>query len=237
MQKFSVAITTYNRFDLTIKSIEQVLHREEISEFVIYDDGSDVDIVTDLIVYYNEIGNDKVEVISGNKNVGMACAKKNAVICCEEDYVILFDSDNELTNEYIDAVSDLNRLYDLDKGGIILCPSFARPNFDYRELRGQYVTAKNAKELMPWPMFGAMMNTCNYAVPRKKYLDVWQPNPEIKGTDTLWFNYLWLKAGNCFFIVDGMEYNHLVHEGSTFMQDVAYNMQKAKEIEQLIREL
>jgi hypothetical protein len=81
------------------------------------------------------------------------------------------------------------------------------------------------------------MNTCNYLVNREEYLKIYQHNPEMKGTDTIWFNYLWLKAGNSFYVVPGMEYYHRVWEGSGFLADCDYNMKRAKEVKELIKQL
>ena len=61
-------------------------------------------------------------------------------------------------------------------------------------------------------------------------MKIYEPNSEMKATDTLWFNYLWLKAGNKFHIVEGMEYFHRTHADSGFLQDVQYNMSKSAEL-------
>lgn len=87
------------------------------------------------------------------------------------------------------------------------------------------------------PLCNCLFNTCNYVVHRDSYISIWEENKEMKGSDTIWFNYLWLKAGKSFFVVPGMHYQHRVHNGSGFMQDVDYNMTKAEEIKQLIMNL
>lgn len=243
MLKLSVAITTYNRFDLTIKSFEQVLDHPNIDEVVIFDDGSDK--------YYYELlenefdsnnKNKKVKLFKSAINLGMSRAKRTSVLLCENDWVILFDSDNVLTHEYIDAFLNqegVNKylLYGFNDRTIYM-PDFAKPNFDYTNFSGRVLGCENIKSfLLSQPNYGALMNTCNYIVPRERYLKVWEQNLQMKGTDTYWFNYLWLREKNIFNVVKGMQYDHLVHEGSEWMQYAQYNMQKAREIDQLIREL
>lgn len=87
------------------------------------------------------------------------------------------------------------------------------------------------------PIGECLFNTCNYLVNRAEYLRVYQHNADMKATDTIHFNYLWLSAGNHFYVVPGMEYYHRVHDGSGFLQDCSYNMAKAKEIKELIKSL
>jgi hypothetical protein len=85
-------------------------------------------------------------------------------------------------------------------------------------------------------MGNACLNTCNYLVHRDTYLNVFKEH-DVKGTDTIAFNYEWLKAGKKLFIVPGMEYDHLIHEGSGFMKDADFNMKKAEEYKKKIQAL
>lgn len=215
--KLSLAITHYNRYPLLLKSFSEVLNHPMIDEIVIVDDHSTDEHWKPLSKL--PLFNPNITVLRNDKNEGMLKNKYLAVAACKNDWVVLFDSDNVLNGSYLDALPDT--LVD----GSIYMPEFARPMFDYREFSGQVYDMSNVKITELNGKFWTMMNTCNYIVPRNQYCDVWEPNFKIKGTDTLWFNYLWLKAGYSFYVCPGMQYDHLVHDQSEWMKHANYNMQ------------
>lgn len=228
--KLSLAVTTYNRIDLTIKAIEKVLDDPRINDIVILDDcspGNDVRYLQDWFNPYR-----KVRVIKQLFNRGMSMNKRDAISLCLNDWVIIFDSDNIIDKDYIDALEKVGSL----QNNTIYCPEFAKPDFDYRKYAGQTYGYHNPVPINE-PMANCLMNTCNYVVNRNAYLSCYEYHSTMKGTDTIWFNYLWLKARMYFYVVPGMQYFHRVHSGSGFMADVDYNMAQAEKVKQLILKL
>ena len=226
--KFTLAITTYNRDILTLDSFCQVLNDSRVNEVIIVDDCSDgkyFDRIVHLLTTYDSL---KIKLHRNESNLGMMLNKRRAVECSSNEWVILFDSDNIITSQYLDAIPK-----DLDPN-VIYCPSFARPHFDYRKFSGKMINIPEAKKMMADRMGNACFNTCNYLVHRDTYLKVFQPDPNVRATDTISFNYQWLKSGRQFFVVPGMEYDHRVHDGSGFMADADFNMRKAEEYKQKI---
>lgn len=225
----SLCITTYNRYEMLMESFAQVLDNDLISEIVIVDDCSDIAIYDKILAATFNMP--KVRLIRNSENLGMSLNKKKAIESATNPWCIIFDSDNIIGPDYLEA---LDRLRVLD-ATTIYCPSFAKPQFDFRKYEGWHIL--HAGNVMQDPMGECLLNCCNYVVNREEYLRVYRHNPDMKGTDTIWFNYLWLKAGNSFYVVPGMEYMHTVHDGSGFLQNVQYNMKKAKEIKELIKAL
>jgi glycosyltransferase involved in cell wall biosynthesis len=228
--KLSLAITTFERYELTLKAFSYVCGHYLIDEVVIVDDHSSPKIwnkLKDLPKY-----NPKVKVFHNLFNLGMAANKCKAVELCQNEHVILLDSDNVLTHEYLNAIpSDLHR-------HTIYAPEFARPNFDYRHFAGETINLLTLKDFVNDDLFWTMLNTCNYVVPKTAYLETYKGNKDIKETDTLWFNYLWLKAGHSINVLRGMQYEHLVHEGSGWLKNAAYNMQMNKTLKnKIVKEL
>lgn len=214
---------------MLVESFTLILEDPRISEVIISDDGSNdqtVRWVKDCIYH------PKVKVYWHTENSGMSRNKAESVRLASNKWCIVFDSDNVIDPEYIDAL--YNHTWDPE---VIYCPSFASPQFDYREFNSLKFDKKSVKRYMKKRMFECLLNTCNYFVNREKYLEVYQHNPTMKGTDTIWFNYLWLKAGYSFYVVPGMHYFHRVHDGSGFMEDVSYNMKKAAEVKRMIERL
>lgn len=257
--KLSLCITTYNRYDLTIESFEQVLFDDRIDDVVIMDDGSAPEVRKNLMNFLCELNNAnnpaarKINLCFQDKNVGMSQNKRDAISKAKNEWCIIFDSDNIIDPSYLDAFYDycggpemLSKLNDYEK--FIFCPDFAKPQFNYREYRqggngheysyrsGIYAARESAVEIKH-DNFNCLMNTCNYIVNRDFYLKVYQYNKNHKASDTIWHNYNHLNAGGKFAIVPNMEYFHRVHPGSGFMQDVHYNIAKAEEVRKLIQQL
>lgn len=228
--KLSLAITTYLRYQLTIDSFAQVIDDPRIDDIVLLDDCSPDMSFQKLTAYFK--GHKKVRVIRQAFNRGMQRNKFDAVAHSKNDWVILFDSDNVLKKGYLDAL-EKQELHD----NIIYMPDYARPQFDYRKFAGKLFDKSNAHFLVNDTMGNCLLNTCNYTVHRATYMEVFSENPEIKGSDTLWFNYLWLKAGYSFYVVPGMQYFHLQHNGSTWLQHADYNMKTATELNKKILSL
>ena len=234
MDKISLAITNWNRTEMLGESFIQVLNDGRISEVIISDDHSDA--MTMEYLKHLELVSKKIKVYRHEQNVGMSQNKLKSISYAKEDWCIVFDSDNVLTTEYIDAIYRQKGATSWDEN-IIYCPSFARPQFDYRAFNSLTFDKRSIKRYLNKKMFDCLLNTCNYFVNRANYLTVYEHNPEMKGTDTIWFNYLWLKAGHSFHVVPGMQYDHRVHDGSGFMADIDHNMKMAAEIKRKIARL
>lgn len=248
--KLSLAITTFNRYDFTIESFAQVIDDPRIDDIVILDDCSTDGSFEKLVEYFK--GNPKVRVIRQAQNRGMSQNKADAIAHCQNEWVIIFDSDNIIGRDYLDAFYELAVVGDalnIFKGiseinKFIFCPDFAKPQFDYREFKvgnggigtraGIYGAHESAREIKH-DSFNCLMNTCNYIVHRDYYLSTYKYNKNHVASDTIWHNYSHLKTGGLFVVVPDMQYQHRVHPGSGFLQDADYNMKKSAEVRRLIQ--
>lgn len=236
--KLSLAITTYNRAGMTVSAFKQVADHPMIDEIVIVDDCSKASLFHVLKGLCNKHKglckkNNKVTLHRNATNLGMSANKCRAVELCKNDFVILFDSDNILTNEYLNAIEKEGEL----SPDTFYMPAQAIPNFDFRQFEGKVYDKKNIEELLSVGVGEVCMNTCNMVVNRERYLSIYEHNPEIRGTDTLWMNHLWLKAGNKLKVVEDMAYHHAVHPQSEFLKHCDYNMAMAKKLKTKILQL
>lgn len=227
----SVAITTYNRFESTAKLIGNFLYDDRVDEIICSDDASTDGSFVRLMNEFS--GQDKVILSQQLKNRNMSYNKYSAVSKCKNPFVLIADSDNTFKKTYFDAFYELNGWDD----DTIYCPNYAAPAFNYSIYAGKTFDKSNIKEYLDKPLFGCLLNTANYVVPKDRYIHTYEENSTIKAADTVWMNYLWLKAGYKLNVVYGMMYYHLQHEGSHFLENINENMAKAKEIENLIRAL
>jgi len=233
MQKISICVPTWNRFDFTIKCLEQVLYDDRIQAIVISDDNSTDGSYEKLVEYYNEINKNfpsqRVFVFQNKDRLKVHGNKMMAIKNRFTEWCILFDSDNILTKEYLDNLY----AFEWDKKTLYQ-PSFAKPNFDYRELIGTY-DSNNTKHNIQRPLFECMLNTQNFFINGDEYIKVWENQENINGADSIFFNYLWLKSGGKIDVVRGLEYEHVVHRGSFYESVAEDSVPKALDIVKKIK--
>jgi len=247
----SLCITTYNRFELLKESYAQVIDDPRISEIIIIDDCSTEPGIKEKV---NSLAGEKVKVFHQAQNRGMSINKMHAISYASNPWVIIFDSDNIIGPDYLDAFFDLaingdaliefGKITNIEK--FIFCPDFAKPEFDYRAFKignggigirsGIYAARECAREIKN-DSFNCLMNTANYIVHRDNYLKTYQYNPTHIASDTIWHNYNHLKSGGHFVVVPGMQYYHRVHKGSGFLQGIDHNMRMQAEVRKMIMAL
>lgn len=231
----SLCITNYNRFELLIKSFERVIDDERINEIIIVDDCSDIEIINTITDKLFSLNRNKILIFINFKRVGVYENKKRAIELASNERVIILDSDNQISTPYID------KLYEQRPWvrKTILAPDFARPSFNYTSLSGQVITKGNVRWLLTRnKIAGTMLNTMNYFVNREEYLSCWIPNDKVNIADSIYFNMIWLEAGNKIKVVEGLQYYHLVHAGSNYKQGESQIGQiTTNEVEQMLMQM
>lgn len=232
----SLAITTYHRCydDIVNSFLIAVNDPGIINEIIIVDDHSPMHIYADICAGLRNSGAFRkvsIQLYRNDENIGMAANKIKAIGISKNDYVIIFDSDNTITSEYISAcAANVHK-----DNSTIYCPGFARPNFDYRHF--DEITAFNVAGLTDKPQFDCLINTCNYLVPKNEFIKTCYPEARIDAADSAMFFYQWLKAGNKFKVLPEMQYEHKVHDGSGFLKNVDKNMADIHTTIQRIKQL
>jgi glycosyltransferase involved in cell wall biosynthesis len=233
MRTISICVTTHNRVMMTIKSFLNVLDDERVSEVVIVDDNSDEGQYRGLKSKLDELKSDKIKLFRNEKNLGCYRNKRESVLKATNENVIIADSDNIFSKDYID------KLYEYGYWGetVAYAPDFAKPNFDYRAYDGIIISKQNVHTLIGKPGIDALLNTMNYFVNREQYLKVWKDEGEPHAIDSVFHNYNWLAAGNLILVTKGLEYIHTVHDGSLYKQVGGKTHRLAKEINSKLKML
>ncbi len=231
METISLCLTTMNRFEMTVRSFEQVIDDPRLSEIIISDDASTDDSFSRLQERFKN--KPKIKLFQNPANVNMSRNKALAIERANNQWVIIFDSDNELSPSYIDA---LEKQFPWNEETIYQ-PSYARERFDFRQWQNIKITRKNVVEFMEHGMFRVSLNAHNFFVNRERYLDNYDYDPTILGADSIYFLHRWLKNGGTFLITENLEYIHAIHDSSGYMENVNINMAHSKKYEDLIREL
>ena len=216
----SICIPTYNRVSLLFESFSQVIDDPHISEVVIVDDASDEHVWREINECMVTI-HPKIKLYRNEKNLDCYRNKREAVSKATNDLVILLDSDNVITPAYINALYKVNGDLGPWGGGyypekILYQPSFAKPHFDFRQFQNLQIDHSNVSLYMRTTNFETMLNAMNFVVNRDEYLRVWDGGVDPVTSDSIYFNYKWLEAGNSIYVVSGMHYEHRVHDGSHY---------------------
>jgi len=230
----SLCITTYNRYELLLQSFAQVLHDERISEIIIVDDYSDIDIFEKVAAAVKYMP--RVKLYRNEKNIDCYYNKAKAIRYARNSpytQCILLDSDNMIDSEFIDVLIAArgNKVWDKDT---IYAPEFAAPQFNYKRFKGLTIQKENVAQYMEAPFFQILLNTCNYFVNRNEYLLSFDENKNPHTADTIYQNMNWLKAGKKIFVVPGLVYYHRLHDGSHYEIN---NHRTGKFLEKVVNEL
>jgi glycosyltransferase involved in cell wall biosynthesis len=211
----SLAITNYNRTDLLFESIAPFLNDERIDEIVISDDHSMEKIFDEVCEKYKD--NDKVQIFRNTENLDCYRNKRQAVKRATNDYVLLLDSDNIFTVDFIDKIFERKEVWE---PCIALAPCWAKPHFNFTELSGKTISKENVASLLNVGSCSTMLNAMNYFVNRDEYLRVWDGSIDPVTSDSLYQNYNWLNGGNSIYVVPNLTYEHRVHSGSHYQNNV-----------------
>lgn len=210
-RKISIVIPTWNRYELLIESFINVLHDDRVSEIVISDDASDINIyneVADFVRHYP-----KIKLYRSNVNQDCYMNKCTAVSLSSNEWVIVFDSDNVIDKDYLD------RIYEIDHwdSKTSYMPSWAAPTFIYKDYEGLFFSNINVASYLGKPMFDTMLNCMNFFINRNEYICVFDDTVNPNTADSIYFNYCWFKFGNKMYVVPGLTYQHRIHPESHYV--------------------
>jgi len=211
----SLCIPTYERTGMLFESFAQVVDDNIISEIVIVDDCSSMEVFEEIQEHVKDIP--KVKLYRNKSNLDCYRNKKRAVELATNEWVIILDSDNIITKMYILVL--LCTPFRLSKG-IIIHPAFAKPHFNFTKYAGFIISKHNVAEYISDPTFQTMLNAMNYFVNRDEYLRVWDGTIDPVTSDSLYQNYRWLEAGHSIYVEPSLEYEHRVHDGSHYRNNV-----------------
>ena len=212
----SFCVTTWMRFEMVIECFSQILDDDRISEVIISDDASTDGSYEKLCDYFRH--EPKVKIYQNSINLDCFLNKRRAIELATNDFIIIADSDNIFSTDYLDRIFDYSWSED-----VIFQPSFAMPNFDFQQYQGLIITKNNVAEYIDKPMFETMLNAFNFFVNKNSFLETWDKMEilEPMTSDSLWFNYNWLKDGKSIFVVPDLFYYHRVHEGSHYQNNIS----------------
>lgn len=227
----SLAITTFNRLEFTLNSFAEIYDDERIDEIVISDDCSDMDCYKAMLEYTKNLP--KIRLHRNVSNQGCYINKYIATSLCKNDFVIIFDSDNVLTKDYLNAIE---KYYPLSEN-TIYAPDFLMPTFNYNHFAGQIINNSNVSYYTEMKLFDCLINSCNYVVPRKNFCNTFDLTTKKYADDTAYINLVWLQHGGEIFVVPDMQYYHTIHDKSHYQQYAVESKQRFDDIMQQFKNM
>lgn len=230
--KYSLAFTTYKSSKYIIQQLEKNyfnLSNNKISEIIIQDDYSED---YNILQSYSK---ENIKIFQNSKNLSPLLSRINLVNNCSNDYVLLMDSDNFLDKNSFSTINEL----ELNEN-TIYCPEFARPNFNYNKFSNITIDSTFAKNNIDDITLQIFLNTGNYLVPKKTYLETCKLIDEQFAyftVDVVYFNFLWLSKKNTLKCVKDFHYDHTIRGDSYYMTHGGVSGEKLKEVIQLYRDL
>lgn len=215
-RKISLCIPHYNRFNMVKEAFVNVIVDERIGEIVISDDCSTDGSYEKLIELYGKYGNGFVKLFHNNSNQDCYWNKRIAIEHTTNDWCILLDSDNIIDTTYLDALFAIPEW----QTDTIYTPQFAKPAFDFRAFAGITLTKDNIRHHIDLPGLETCLNACNYFVNRDEYLLCFDGSADPVTSDSIFYCYNWLRSGNQIHVVPGLEYEHRIHSGSHYQNNV-----------------
>jgi len=223
--KFSLCIPTMDRYDKFLHvNLLKYINNPLIDEIIISDEnGNDIKKIKQNIKNL-----DKFKFNINNKRKG---AFYNKIQCCQlatNEWIALIDSDNFADINYFTVVNDfLNNMEKPIRKNVILAPSFAKPNFDYRHFSGMCFKKNNFQNI-PYikEKSAIVMNTGNYIL-NKYLIDNLKLSDNDKilinqsnACDVILFNtLLFEKLDLEMHILSELYYEHVVHSGSSYLNN------------------
>jgi len=231
---FSLCIPTMDRYDdFLSKYLPTYLENDLINEIIITDEnGNDIEKIKETLP-----NNDKLILIQNDSRLGPFLNKIKACSYAKNEWIALIDSDNFADKNYFVVAKNYIEKNQITQKNIILSPSKANPRFDFTHLNnfiyknGNFIKNKDNENILfknnTWhPIYShseVFMNAGNYII--NKYLienlDISKETDNIKKSfacDVIYMNTLFFEQLNLHMhIVPHLEYEHVVHNGSIYI--------------------
>ena len=217
----SVAIPHYNNARFMPETLEHIVNDNRIAEIIICDDCSkDFDELEALV---KKLDNNKIMLFKNEKNIGCYHNKLHTLTKCNQEWVILLDSDNIIKKEYIDI------LYEIEtwNNTIIYTPMWSKTfpgelsaNMNFSKFKNQLIDYTNyLNHFHDW-VFKCLINNCNYFIPVKPYLQIMNKytykREIIDCLDSAVLFTDWLCDKNKVMVVENLIYSHRCHPNSNY---------------------
>jgi len=218
----TIAIPTMRRWSFLKDSIPAYLARPEVAQVIVCDEtGEDYDLLA--TAFGDHVTSGKLRLYKNEKRLGIYENKKKCLGLVTTDWVALLDSDNIFGDDWFDGLHTLDFS---NQKMIFASAEFKSVNIKNGVTRrnceafsGLVLDSKCWNHTLTRPKWNFLLNDGNWIVPRS----VVDCLPDVKSdtleaADAIFMLRCFIKAGYSIYYVPGLEYTHLVHPGSSWLQ-------------------
>jgi hypothetical protein len=216
--KITLAITSHgDRTQWIKRTLDNVSDDPKIKEVVIRDDGSSNEDYTKL--YELSLKHKKVRTFTRMKTGSSFYAKMDIINYLirfpDVFFAILLDSDNVIDKSYVQSLClekwDTDTIYCPERAGQWSFENFIGVNLN-RENVSKILKSKLRNDLI------LLLNVGNYFLNIRKYcLYIKDVGFDPQAADGIYVNRIMIQNGANLKVVPGMQYEHTVHVGSTYL--------------------
>ena len=218
----TIAIPTMRRWSFLKDSLPLMLERSEVGEIVVCDEtGEDADMLE------KHMQHKKLRVIRNETRLGIYHNKRKALSLATYPLVAILDSDNVFLDSWFDVLSDAVQ----EKGVKLMygSPMFKSINLGTgkvwqpcKHFARLSLHKGNWNAIFHQQLWNHLLNDGNWVVPKDaiQCLPLTLPKEYVEGAtycDALYMLRCFIAGGYEIFYVPDLEYNHLVHEGSSWL--------------------
>jgi hypothetical protein len=220
--QLTIAIPTMRRWSFLKDSIPAYLARPEVAEVIVCDEtGEDYDLLAATFGHLQSAT--KLRLYKNERRLGIYENKKKCLSLATSTWVALLDSDNIFGDDWFEALHDLDFS---DSKRIFASADFKSVNMktgvtthECRKFSGLILDPKTWNQTLDQPKWNFLLNDGNWIVPRSVIACL----PDVKSesllaADAIFMARCFVKGGYSIYYVPGLEYTHLVHPGSSWLQ-------------------
>ena len=218
----TIAIPTMRRWSFLKDSIPAYLARPEVAEVIVCDEtGEDYDLLQAAFGHLQSAN--KLRLYKNERRLGIYENKKKCLSLATTEWVALLDSDNIFGDDWFEALHDLDfsnskRIFasaDFKsvnvKTGVSTC--------ECKSFRGLVLDSRTWTETLTQSNWNFLLNDGSWLVPRAVIVCLPDVRSDtLQASDAIFMARCFVKAGYCIYYVPGLEYTHLVHPGSSWLQ-------------------
>ena len=220
--EITIAIPTMRRWSFLKDSIPAYLTRPEVAEVIVCDEtGEDYDAL--YKAFGDMVSAKKLRLYQNERRLGIYENKKKCLSLATTEWVALLDSDNIFGDDWFDALaymdfSDTKRIFaSADFKSVNV--KTGKTTYECRKFRGLVLDPRTWNETLTEANWNFLLNDGNWIVPRS----VIETLPDVKSeslqaADAIFMARCFVKGGYSIYYVPGLEYTHLVHPGSSWLQ-------------------
>ena len=217
----SVAIPTMKRRLFLRELLPIYLDRPEVAEVVICDEtGEDVDEI--LKSSYGN--NPKLKLHKNEKRLGIYENKRKVLGLASSVWIALFDSDNIFGDEWFDCISSAS----LDSNTIYASADFKTVdirngivNNPCKHFSGMTLDAGSWNSMFSKKGWNYLLNDGNWLLPKGVITTLPEETKSstLLAADAIYMLRCFIKGGYSIHYLKNLEYTHLVHDGSSWIQE------------------